>query len=289
MNHFDLAEFRSARERRHSKRHFARNRGRRKRRACGLRPYGNAPLRLSARRSSFLRICRPTQPAPPRLNSQRAWRRLGRPNDRRLRPSCRRQPHPQAAQPAVAAQEDCLASLAAKGAMFEPAKLEPPADPRCVVAAAGHGRVAGLGRRPAHRPAGSARRSTASPRRLSRALSRRLWRPLVKGSFDASVAAIRTGPGFDCRTRDHVAGGKISEHARGLAIDIASISFAGGRIYQVGALTDDAERAFDHAARAAACGYFHTALGPGADAFHASHWHVDLESRGADGKSKFCQ
>ena len=54
-------------------------------------------------------------------------------------------------------------------------------------------------------------------------------------------------------------------------------------------MPNESERAFDHAARAAACGYFHTALGPGADAFHSSHWHFDLESRGADGKSKFCQ
>jgi hypothetical protein len=113
--------------------------------------------------------------------------------------------------------------------------------------------------------------------------------PLVKGSFGASITAIATGPGFECRTRDYVAGATLSEHAAGLAIDIASITFGGGRVYQVGQMTDAAERAFDRAARAAACGYFHTALGPGADAFHSSHWHVDLESRGSDGKSKFCQ
>lgn len=197
-------------------------------------------------------------------------------------------PAPPAAQPPMMAQEDCLASLAAKGAMFKPAKLEPPADPRCVVAspvtvkslASAGGQRIDL----PDRPTIDCITATTFASFVAEALA-----PLAKGSFDASVAAIRTGPGFDCRTRDHVAGGKISEHARGLAIDIASISFAGGRVYQVGAMADGVERAFDHAARAAACGYFHTALGPGADAFHASHWHVDLESRGADGKSKFCQ
>jgi hypothetical protein len=113
--------------------------------------------------------------------------------------------------------------------------------------------------------------------------------PLAKGSFDATIVKIGTGPGFDCRTRDHVDGAKLSAHAKGLAVDIADITFAGGRVYQVGNEPDGIERAFDTAARAAACGYFHTALGPGADAFHVRHWHFDLEPRGGDGKSKFCQ
>ena len=166
--------------------------------------------------------------------------------------------------------------------------MEPPADPRCVVAqpvtvellASPGGQRIDL----PDRPTVDCVTATTFASFVAEALA-----PLAKGSFDASIAAIRTGPGFDCRMRDHLAGGKLSEHAKGLAIDIASIAFAGGRLYQVGAMADDAERAFDHAARAAACGYFHTALGPGADAFHSSHWHVDLESRGSDGKSKFCQ
>jgi hypothetical protein len=197
-------------------------------------------------------------------------------------------PSPQAPEATGAATTDCPASLLAKGVVFKPAKMEPPADPRCVVAqpvtveslAAPGGQRIDL----PDRPTVDCVTATTFASFVAEALA-----PLAKGSFDASIAAIRTGPGFDCRMRDHLAGGKLSEHAKGLAIDIASIAFAGGRIYQVGAMADDAERAFDHAARAAACGYFHTALGPGADAFHSSHWHVDLESRGSDGKSKFCQ
>jgi hypothetical protein len=118
---------------------------------------------------------------------------------------------------------------------------------------------------------------------------RELLVPLARGAFDAAIVAIGTGPGYDCRQRDHVNGAKLSAHAKGLAIDIADIKFGGGRVYQVGNMPDDAERAFDSAARSAACGYFHTALGPGADAFHSHHWHFDLEARGGDGKSKFCQ
>ncbi|MGO9674777.1 MAG: extensin family protein [Methylocella sp.] len=197
-------------------------------------------------------------------------------------------PSPQTPEATGAAEPDCLASLLAKGAVFKPAKIEAPPDPRCVVAqpVTVESLVAPGGRRIdlPDRPTVDCVAATTFASFIAEALA-----PLAKGSFDASIASIRTGPGFDCRTRDHVSGGKLSEHAKGLAIDIASIAFANGRVYLVGAMADDAERAFDHAARAAACGYFHTALGPGADAFHSSHWHVDLESRGADGKSKFCQ
>jgi hypothetical protein len=201
------------------------------------------------------------------------------------------QPAPQPAstpEPPVAAAGDCPASLLAKGAVFKPAKIEPQSDPRCIVAepvtieslASPGGQPIDLPDRPTIDCAAAATFATFVGEALA---------PLAKGSFDASITAIRTGPGFECRTRDRVAGAKLSEHAKGLAIDIASIAFAGGRVYQVGAMPNESERAFDHAARAAACGYFHTALGPGADAFHSSHWHLDLESRGADGKSKFCQ
>ncbi len=206
-----------------------------------------------------------------------------------LRPSP--QPAPQPAptpEPPVAVAGDCPASLLAKGAVFKPAKIEAQSDPRCIVAEpvtieslpSPGGQRIDLPDRPTIDCAAAATFATFVGEALA---------PLAKGSFDASITAIETGPGFECRTRDRVAGAKLSEHARGLAIDIASIAFAGGRVYQVGAMPNESERAFDRAARAAACGYFHTALGPGADAFHSSHWHLDLESRGADGKSKFCQ
>jgi hypothetical protein len=113
--------------------------------------------------------------------------------------------------------------------------------------------------------------------------------PLAKGTFEAPVVSIRTGPGFECRPRNHIAGAKFSAHAQGLALDIAQVRLANGRIYEVGTPADERDRRFDRAVRAGACGYFHTALGPGADAAHANHWHVDLEPRGRDGAAKFCQ
>jgi hypothetical protein len=195
---------------------------------------------------------------------------------------------PQSSGDSSAAATDCRAMLLTLGAVFQPAEMEAQADPRCAIAepvrleslALRDGQRVDLPDRPTLACAAAATFANFVDEALE---------PLVKGYFDVSISAIRTGPGFDCRTRDHVPNAKLSEHAKGLAIDIASITFAGGRLYQVGTLANAAERAFDHSARAAACGYFHTTLGPGADAFHSSHWHFDLESRGADGKSKLCQ
>ena len=45
---------------------------------------------------------------------------------------------------------------------------------------------------------------------------------------------------------------------------------------------------FVDAARQSACGAFMTVLGPGADAAHANHLHVDIQQRRAK-SSRFCQ
>jgi hypothetical protein len=183
---------------------------------------------------------------------------------------------------------DCPASLLAEGATLNKVTMGAQSDSRCAIA--DPVRIESLALRGGQRVDLPDRPTVdcAVAQTLAHFVDEAL-EPLVKGTFNASMVALETGPGFECRTRDHIARAKLSEHANGLAIDIASITFAGGRVYHVGKLADEAERGFDHAVRAAACGYFHTALGPGADAFHASHWHLDLESRGRNGESKFCQ
>lgn len=118
---------------------------------------------------------------------------------------------------------------------------------------------------------------------------RELLAPLAKGTFAAGLASVSTGPGLECRSRDHVPGAKLSAHGQGLAIDVASMVLTGGRTITVGAPATDIDRGFEAAARSAGCGYFHTALGPGADVYHKNHWHFDLEPRGASGGGKFCQ
>jgi len=113
--------------------------------------------------------------------------------------------------------------------------------------------------------------------------------PLAKGTFGVPLAEIGTGPGFECRTRNHVAGAKVSAHAQGDAIDIAAITLGDRTAIKIDAPADERARRFLFALRAAGCGAFSTVLGPGSDAFHATHFHFDIEARGRDGKSKFCQ
>lgn len=113
--------------------------------------------------------------------------------------------------------------------------------------------------------------------------------PLAKGSYGEPLQAVWTGPGLECRTRNHIPGAKLSAHGQGLAVDIAQLRLADQRVIAVGRPRDDLDRRFETAARAGACGYFHTVLGPGADAFHETHWHFDIIPRGAKGDSKFCQ
>jgi hypothetical protein len=49
------------------------------------------------------------------------------------------------------------------------------------------------------------------------------------------------------------------------------------------------EASYIRATRAAACGWFTTVLGPGADPFHANHMHLDTESHGSNGSYRICQ
>lgn len=191
-----------------------------------------------------------------------------------------------ASQPAVAG--DCLSRLTSQKIAAQPTQIGPQPDPRCTVVDAV--RLSSL-----TLVDGS---SVAFPDKPTIACTtaatfsnyvRDLLVPLAKGSYGSGVTAVWTGPGLDCRTRDHVVGAKLSAHALGLAVDIAQFQLAGGRKIEVGRPLTDLDRSFETAARAGGCGYFHTSLGPGSDAFHETHWHFDLLPRGTTGDAKVCQ
>ena len=107
--------------------------------------------------------------------------------------------------------------------------------------------------------------------------------------FNADIAAVRTGPGFECRPRNRQVGTKISSHGSGLALDIGEISMTGRKAFQVSPQAGAADLAFLAEFRKIACENFHTVLGPGSDGFHENHIHVDLEPRGKTGDVKYCR
>ncbi len=115
--------------------------------------------------------------------------------------------------------------------------------------------------------------------------------PVVRDQEDKALTALSTGPGFECRNRNGDTTAKISEHASGNAVDIDQIVLADKSriaISQV-ANTNDPHYRMLMALRTSACGYFTTVLGPGSNAAHASHYHLDLGIHGKSGNYRICE
>jgi hypothetical protein len=105
--------------------------------------------------------------------------------------------------------------------------------------------------------------------------------PSAKLYMKDEPTALSTGDSYQCRTRRGDGETKISEHARANAVDITGVAFSGGRTLAISEQHgDDGARSFQAAIRGGACAYFPTVLGPGANAAHADHLHVDLIDRG---------
>jgi hypothetical protein len=194
-------------------------------------------------------------------------------------------------EPNLGTGRDCAARLGSSGVMVEGAAL--PANANAVGCLVSDPvRLAGVAD-----PAAPDRRILFPDKPLlSCAMAERFARftadiaaPLAAGGLGERLAAVGTGPGHECRTRNRATGGKLSSHAQGLAVDIATLTLAGGRRIVVEKPDGAAAARFLAGLRAAACGAFNTVLGPGADAQHANHIHIDMEPRGRDGRSKFCQ
>jgi hypothetical protein len=113
--------------------------------------------------------------------------------------------------------------------------------------------------------------------------------PVVAGSLNTELKSVRTGPGFVCRNRNGAATGKLSAHAEGLAIDIADFELANGSTLRIKPESDAPPSPLLSALRTAACGWFTTVLGPGSDAAHADHLHLDVQQHGSSDRYRICQ
>jgi len=100
-------------------------------------------------------------------------------------------------------------------------------------------------------------------------------------AFGERVVGIDVAASYACRGRNNARGAKMSEHGFGNAIDISAFTLESGR--KVSVLTDwngdrNAKK-FLRQVRGKACGEFATVLGPGSDAHHRDHIHLDLQNR----------
>jgi hypothetical protein len=109
--------------------------------------------------------------------------------------------------------------------------------------------------------------------------------PAAKAEFNADLKSVSQASAFVCRPRHN--GEKLSEHAFGNALDIATFTLSDGTRIEIGPSPSDKDGKFLNAVRKAACGPFKTVLGPGSDADHSLHFHLDLEPRRHGGT--FCQ
>lgn len=105
--------------------------------------------------------------------------------------------------------------------------------------------------------------------------------PAAQRAFGESVSTVDVAASYSCRPRNNKRGARMSEHGYGNAIDIAGFTLESGRQVTVlgGYYGARDEQAFLRAVRADACADFMTVLGPGSDAHHRDHIHLDLQNR----------
>ena len=111
-------------------------------------------------------------------------------------------------------------------------------------------------------------------------------RPEAESHFQSAPTKLLIGTSYQCR--DQRSGAKLSEHAFGNGVDVMGFEFAKRPPLAVGAHADGSpEAAFQSAVQKAACPIFATVLGPGSDADHGDHLHLDMRARKGD--YRICQ
>jgi len=110
--------------------------------------------------------------------------------------------------------------------------------------------------------------------------------PAAQKYLGGKIVGLRIAASYTCRTRNGVAGAKLSEHGRGNAIDISAFNVEGRGWIKVGGAHGLGAARFLGTLRKSACGPFKTVLGPGSDSYHSDHFHFDLAQRSNRGKSR---
>ncbi len=93
------------------------------------------------------------------------------------------------------------------------------------------------------------------------------------------LESLRVVAGYACRNRNSRSGGRLSEHAKGNAVDIAGLTTTSG--LQLTVLEHWNSRRYGRTMKRLhgdACGPFGTVLGPQSDRFHRDHFHFDTAS-----------
>lgn len=101
-------------------------------------------------------------------------------------------------------------------------------------------------------------------------------RPAV-GDTGGGVKSLKVAAHYACRTRNSRRGARLSEHAKGNAIDISAFRLADGS--EISVLKDwggGTRGRILKKLHSSACGPFGTVLGPNSDVHHRDHFHFDI-------------
>jgi hypothetical protein len=110
--------------------------------------------------------------------------------------------------------------------------------------------------------------------------------PEAERQFQSAPTKLLIGTSYQCR--DQRNGAKLSEHALGNGVDVMGFEFAKRSPLSIAAQSENSpEATFQSAIQKAACPIFNTVLGPGSDAAHGDHLHLDLRERKGD--YRICQ
>jgi hypothetical protein len=114
--------------------------------------------------------------------------------------------------------------------------------------------------------------------------------PAARLYFGVGVAEVKSGS-YSCRPRNNRRGAKLSEHSFGNAIDVMAFRLLDGREVTIlrGWRGPPEEQGFLREVFLGACDRFSTVLGPGADAFHYDHLHLDLARHDPRGERRVCK
>jgi hypothetical protein len=115
-------------------------------------------------------------------------------------------------------------------------------------------------------------------------------RPAARLYFGAELTELRAGS-YACRGRNNQRGARLSEHSFGNAMDIMAFRLSDGREITVakGWKGTPEEQDFLREVFVGACQNFSTVLGPGSDAFHYDHFHIDLARHDPRGTRHICK
>lgn len=105
----------------------------------------------------------------------------------------------------------------------------------------------------------------------AKALKKWMAKGMQPAFGNRTIAKLHIYGSYSCRGRNNVKGAKMSEHARGKAVDIAGFIFTDGTEWTVRKNYNKSMRK----AQKSACGIFGTTLGPGSDGYHEDHLHFD--------------